>query len=382
MALLLLLATACQEDGGVSVSSKPVPSPTPVPSEPKEGDMISFASSWQEEEQITRATLPLQQDFTVFGYKSEATTPLLVFDGYAVHYTANSTNTSEDNTHGYGYVGGTSLNGISQTIKYWDYSADEYHFWACTDPYSFTAGSSGIIDGTCLRIPVILTTEEPVDRPLYSELYCRKTVSSDVVQLRFKHAYSRVRVLFYSGEPIPAGSSIKVTDITFGPKQNAESPLANKIYLDGTLRVGYAKQCSSPDKEDVTLQISSSANTWPDLSFNNVTLDKTHGTSSDNAVAALTPDGQYYYYPLPMAEKVEYGTDLVDLKNPAFVLSANVDGYSKSTTVPANFMQWKLNTNYTYIFKIIDGGNAIEFVDAFIDPWSYGGSQEEVWKNW
>ena len=185
----------------MSVSPTPTPTPSPLPSNPEEGERISFASSWQEEEQTTRA-LPLQQDFVVFGYKNVGTAQL-VFDGYGVHYSANSANTTEDNTHGYGYVGGTSLKGVTQTIKYWDYSASEYHFWAYTDTYPYATGISNDA-GTQLQIPVILTTEEPLDRPLYSELYCRKPVSSEVVQLRFKHAYSKLRVLFYSGEAIPA----------------------------------------------------------------------------------------------------------------------------------------------------------------------------------
>lgn len=71
-------------------------------------------------------------------------------------------------------------------------------------------------------------------------------------------------------------------------------------------------------------------------------------------------------------------------KNPAFIMSAHINGDMewKNAVVPATFMQWKPNYLYTYIFKITDASKKIELYDVKIDPWKYGGSQEEEWNNW
>lgn len=66
----------------------------------------------------------------------------------------------------------------------------------------------------------------------------------------------------------------------------------------------------------------------------------------------------------------------------AFTLSLNIDGDSKTAVVPAAYMQWQPNTCYTYIFKITEAGKKIEIYDVLIEPWKYGGSQDEEWTNW
>ena len=89
--------------------------------------------------------------FVVSGYKggqttwanadnASATPPVkknsIVFDNYKVVYGENTAFTSESNTNNWEYVGVTPIkhatdNGITQqTIKYWDFSAFPYTFWA------------------------------------------------------------------------------------------------------------------------------------------------------------------------------------------------------------------------------------------------------------
>lgn len=331
-----MLQTSCNTDA-------PMPDDTPA---------IVFASfALDQEESVTRAAAPLARDFVVYGYKTVNDQSQKVFDGYAVKYKAGSANTSEDNTHGYYYVGG------AQSIKYWDFAASEYRFWGAT-------GGTFSDEGTVLTIEgLTLTTTEPTSLPLYSELYHRSPVSSDVVQLQFKHPYAKVRVLFYTNATLTDNTfdNIKITGITFGGGKGS-------ITNNGSLKVTYPKSGKGPE----TI-VTTPTGTCDNLTFDGeLVLDHTHGTTSNNTVTAVPTGGTEWYYTLPVSD----GSPAR-----AFTLNATIDGEARTATVPANFMQWKPNFAYTYIFKI-SGGKYMEFYDVQIDPWKYGGSQDEEWKNW
>lgn len=312
---------------------------------------IAFASEEADEEVMTRASAPLNRDFTVYGYKTVSENAHVVFDGYSVTYNSGSAGTSVDNTHNYSYV-----NGSTQTIKYWDFGASEYNFWGATGGSFADQGATLTINDLALS-----TTEpDPTNTVLFSALYHRSPVSTDVVRLLFKRPYTKVRVMFYTGMTLTDKTfdNIKITGITFGP----ESP--NKIITGGSLKVTYPKSGVGPETYSTTTTASAVS-----LSFKNVQLDHTQGTASNNAVIAVPTDGSEFYYVVPN----DYTTP--------FTLSANIDGEDKTAVVPANFMNWRPNFVYTYIFKI-SGGKYMELYDVQIAPWKYGGSQEEVWKNW
>lgn len=368
--------------------------------EPQQQCPIAFAFSEEPQQAVTRAATTLGQDFVVYGYKSVGGQTQTVFNGYNVIYLENSAHTSEDNTHNYYYVQG------DQTIKYWDFSAAEYHFWGATNAVAKgQAGSTGkaefTADGTSLSIPIQLAKEEPTETSKYTELYERKPVSADVVTLRFKRAYSKVCIKFYTSEPLDDAESISLTNITFAPDPGATSPLVNKIFTKGTLTVTYPQICTT-NKESLSLALDGEAPQWSKLPYLDLTLSNGSGTASNNAVTALIPEedivfemgdmpGDWlsrkrtrttttldHYYLLPM------GVSADGKKNPAFVMTANINGNPepKTAVVPAVYMQWLPNIHYTYIFKITDGGREIQFYDVQIEPWRYGGEQEEEWKNW
>lgn len=380
----MIMAAGCRENEAV----------TAIPSDDREA--IAFSLSVMEEEQQTRANVDLARDFTVFGYKSDAAAgggSLLnpaqpVFEGYHVTYEAGSENTTLDNSDGYGYVGGTSLDGIAQTIKYWDFSAAEYHFWAITDGRCFQPNGSGVIDGTMAEIPLVMTTHELTEPVLFSRICHRGPVTNETVQLLFRRPNCKISVRFFSGEPLSEGHSIRVSYIRFAPDpEDASDPnLAQVIYTDGTLLLGYYPQCGTSDfnsHNEETIKLRLNGPTQPHLSFQDVVLDHTHGTASNNAVIAPNTAGDDYYYLLPMGEEPETSPGI---KNPDFMLSVNVDGTepknARTAYIPAQYMQWRANHQYTYIFKIIDGGNRIDLYDVFIDPWRYGGYGEDEWRNW
>ena len=314
---------------------------------------IAFASEEADEEVMTRASAPLNRDFTVYGYKKVSGNAHVVFDGYSVTYNSGSAGTSDDNTHNYSYV-----NGSTQTIKYWDFGASEYNFWGATGGSFADQGATLTINDLALS-----TTEpDPTNTVLFSALYHRSPVSTDVVKLLFKRPYTKVRVMFYTNTKLTnnAFDNIQITGITFGPA----SP--KQIITKGSLKVTYPK--SGVGSETYSTE-ASDEDKADNLTFGNVQIDYAHGTASNNAVTAVPTGGSEFYYVVPN----DYTTP--------FSLSATVDGEDKTAVVPANFMNWRPNFVYTYIFKI-SGGKYMELYDVQIDPWKYGGSQEEVWKNW
>lgn len=361
---------------------------------------IAFASIKADDEVVTRAaSTPLARDFIVYGYKNVGGVEQTVFNGYNVYYSLGSDNTSEDNTNGYYYVNS------NQTVKYWDLSASEYHFWGvCKDSQyqiEFYGEKNEIV--TIKDMTLRAGAPDPED-VLFSELYDRNPVTTEVVKLSFKHPYTKVRIQFYTADPInDEKDNVNITNISFGPDPDATSPYINKVYRKGNVVVTYpltTADCTGTKVEAV--HVDNLSQPQDALLFGNVVLTKDLGVSSNTAVTAPIDDSEglrlgnmpgvslkapatrageidgvkYFYYPLPMGDK-----------NPAFIMKANIDddvnAEPKTAVVPANFMQWKPNFLYTYIFKITgSSGKKIEFYDLKIDPWKYGGSQEVEWKNW
>lgn len=329
---------------------------------------ISFSGGETEETVVTRASASLERDFTLIGYKVSEGVSQLLMDRYQVWYGANTAGTSNDNTHNYYYVDEPK----GQYIKYWDFKATEYHFWAYTGEKS-----AFYPDGTKLSYPNLQFAASEPSVPLYSELYHRSPVTSEVVRLKFKRPYCKLRLMFYCGDEIEEGDAFLLSHITFAPSTLGSSTLASKIYSNGSLTVTYPIQCSNPSSplcEQEHLTLSASSADRENLTFADVTIDATHGISSNTAVVAKASATSDFYYPLPMG--------VCDTKNPAFIMNVEMEGEPLSAVVPANFMQWKPNAMYTYIFKITEAGKKIEFYDVKIDPWMYGGSLTDEWTNW
>lgn len=314
---------------------------------------ITFASSQQEEQSVTRADSPLAHDFTVWGYKkAESGDVQKVFQGYTVRYVDGTGGSSVDNTHGYSYVDEEH----NQSIKYWDFFAHEYNFWGYTgDKSDFGT------DGTTLTISGLAqsVTEPVVDDRLFSALYHRAPPSRDVVRLQFKRPYAKVRVMFYCSEKLESGDQVEIGASTFGPEATGQ------IITGATLKVMYSQ--SGDEKETY---LTESIATSDKLNFGGVALTHLVGTASNNAALAVPDGGTDYYYVIPNV----YGQE--------FVLTTTIDGDEKDAIVPAALMHWLPNYTYTYLFKITEAGKKIEFYDVKIDPWKYGGSQENEWKNW
>lgn len=339
--LLLLVLASCNGDHPLvdpSVSGR---------------DAIAFGSSIAEQEQQTTRAVGLQtlhSAFHVWSYKALSGGMQSVIADYTVGYTVGSAGTTETNTADWDYVG--VLPG--QEVKYWDYAATSYRFWGYAGD-----GVNVSADGTTLTFPgLALSTTEPTTA-LYSSLKeVEKSGYGQTVQLEFRRPYAKIRVAFYCAEPLDVDDEVTITGITFAPTEGS-------IPRQGSMEILY------PLTGPSTWSVTPGALTQDDLSYLDVTLTSTIGTSSDHALTAKPNAEAEFYYVLPTSSG-----------NPSFQLKADVNEEPKTAVVPANFMQWKPNFFYTYIFKITEAGRKLEFFDVRVTPWLYGGSLEDEWRNW
>ena len=137
-ALALTTLAGCTDDSFVGDQS---------PQRPLGEGVISFDMGTPA---VTRSSgddvTKLNSNFVVFGYKTTGETNQTVFDNYQVNYADGTGNSTESNSVGWEYVGYTSKAStpVTQSIKYWDYNASTYDFFA----YSLGVGVDDDSDGS------------------------------------------------------------------------------------------------------------------------------------------------------------------------------------------------------------------------------------------
>lgn len=357
----------------------------------------------------------LGNNFYVTGTKgTEAATspsPTLVFDNYLVHYEANTAGTKESNTANWEYVGVTpgtaptenydklsSLN--SQTIKYWDYSADQYDFLAfSTGTYkavSSTTPATGQIGVTAMKYGADLATVSGVPGVAYtfylpSETALSNTYISDItkiaktgfgkeVTLQFKNLGSKVRVALYETVPGYSVTDVKfytvdgTTDFTGAKGTDAALISAAGIPTKGQIDVFFPHVGSSnSSKEDynmasATVTAGADAATYKtfgaltnqlvakqadEVGSGKIFLGRSLPTASFAGEAA---EGFYLnVFPVstsaPLTLRVDY--TLVPIDGAAETIEVK----GAKAVVPATYTKWLPNYAYTYIFKISDNTN-------------------------
>ena len=378
------------------------------------------------------ATL-LGSNFYVMGTKgTEAATyptSTLVFDNYLVHYSANSAGKTESNTANWEYVGiqpGTDpydnyafLSSMdpertedAQTIKFWDYSVPQYHF------YAFSTGTYAAIEGSSTSASNIGVTHMAYGSTLASSATAytfdlpsvaalQKTYITDIVevnrdvegygkevQLKFKNLGAKVRMAIY--ETVPGYSVKNVvfytedgTDIT-GAKTTAEqgaaliSADANGIPQKGQIRVcfphvgtDYQPGGTSPqadyNKASATLVPPAAgegnykkAPTFGPLAADKLAAKQKYEVGDDNVFLGRTlPSATYagvknvdYYQavfpvstPSTLTLRVDYTLVPIDGTDAPIIVKG------AKAVVPSEYTKWQPNYAYTYIFKISDNSN-------------------------
>lgn len=359
--MAMLMSTACshssedttEQGGGVPVTDTRT--------------AISFIGQQGEEQAVSRGTnrragTPLSEkatQFKVWGYKNmsesngDYASLQTVFPGYVVNWISGSAASTTSNSSGWEYVAQQTGSDPEQTIKYWDWEAKAYRYFAVTSgtgapdvatagqvSFTMTADASPIRDGEG-------TAEEKIAAniaatPYFSKLWFSTgnvSVYPDKqfgkpVQLEFLKPYARVRFLFnYSY----AAEAVKVTDPSFKPTNGS------KIALKGTVKVTYPLT-GTATKESY------------------IVTPKAEPTS-DEVLDAFTveyiPEGTEKWY-----------TVLPVLSQGSYTMTVTVNNTGKSAVVPAEYMSWLPGYSYTYIFKITeDGGVEVQLVQAAVTEW-------------
>lgn len=337
--------------------------------EPLKGS-ISFggnSGTWQDAP-TTRANEEtgletISKTFKVWGYKTTGGNYTSgfdqsqnVMDGYTVNWTQQTANTTSSNTADWEYVGIAN-----QTIKYWDYSATSYRFFAYSIPTT-AAGNS-----TAPSFSGPLTTEGStnlhasfsipfnydkdatnVSTPYISDLWLSDNQNFEnrkygsCVKLTFAPIITKVRFKFnYQAE-----SQVSITNISFRNVNDVPSPTSGNIIITYPItgmdtQASYIWEATGTETEPINFTIPYEEE--GDLNHQTTTRKK------------------WYFVP-PLG-------DSKTTQQSAYIITADINGKKATATVPAEFMQWKAGYQYTYIFKITEAGTNIAFTNMEVEKW-------------
>lgn len=353
------------------------------------------------------AAAKLTNKFVVYGTKhaaaeaADASNDVVVFDNFQVNWATGTAGTTESNSSDWEYVGKTAYtDGISsQGIKYWDYSAAAgYTFYAFSSTdISYPAGASDKVvvtkvttDASSLYnkgYQVTVKNGATLNNLYFSDrVEVAKANYGKTVDLTFRNVGSKVRVGFY--ETIP-GYTVKIdkfyiddaaaaavttfpamndakTDGFYASLQNVKSAKAG---TDQTLNVTYYSATTATEVinrpkltnptagYDYTLKVGTGA-----------IINTTLGTSANNPTWAVAGGEYTPVFPFegntnPMLIKLDFTL------TPDDGTTAEIKVRGARAIVPVQYVQWKSNFAYTYIFKISDLTNGTTgSVDANGDP--------------
>ena len=361
------------------------------------------------------AATKLSEKFVVYGIKhvsdegATATNDAVVFNNFQVGYTANTAGTTASNSSDWEYVGLQAYDATptSQGIKYWDYSADKgYTFYAFSSSnISYPANPSDLVSvekvtadnaasGASLYnkgYKVTLKEGASLNNLYFSDrVEVSKGDYGKTVDLTFRNIGAQVRVGFY--ETIP-GYSVKIDNFYIDngdPKLTA--PVTNFAAMNDPMTDGFY----------ASLQNVTSAKTGVSQTLNVTYYPATTATEVINRPKLTNPTAGYDYS-LKLGDGSGFiNTTLGTVANsptwavsggaytPVFPFEANsqpllikldftmyADDDSSDVIhvrgaraiVPVQYVQWKSNFAYTYLFKISDKSNGTTGdVDANDDP--------------
>ena len=333
---------------------------------------ITFNGSQGIEAAVTRASgTPLSekaQQFHVWGYKNMQNSPTqTVFPGYRVDWGANTAYTTTSNTNNWEYVGISD-----QTIKYWDWGAQAYRFFAVTgwtgttaldftktENASKTYGTSGT---NTYSVSMLANTADIKDNLYFSRLWYSTGNPTDYpdkqfgkpVTLEFLKPYARVRFIYTYVYP---REGIVLTEQTFMPTDGSK-----KTYSKGIVTV--TNPLTGTDTKE-----------W-------YSMEEMYATEADSILINQDYDPEddtktYYNHCVG-----GWYTVIPNTSQGSYTLSVTVSGQNKTAVVPAEYMKWQPGYSYTYIFKINEqGGVEIELVQSAFTPWTELTETHDVY-NW
>ena len=358
----------------------------------------------------------LNKNFVVFGTKTSSgasQTTQTVFDNYQANFVTNSAHTTTSNSAGWEYVGyknlpygtttasGGTLNangvasnatssGVEQSIKYWDYSASKYDFFAYSLGKGVTSGGATTYakasalgwDNTSGKYTYTLSgTTAELSACYISDLLTMNSTAMNAantqVSLQFQQLVSKLRIGLYDIIP---GYSVK--DVKFYPsaENNATSDYTAYLYVtegsllppEGTFTVTF----DTNGKPQVALAAtggSSGSETVKNVSFGKA-QSKVDGNKWDNwaskeyrevadadtlflgrTSSACTISEAQSVLPNPNGSKLNLKVDYTLVSRDGNAETIQVTG--ATATVPAEYAKWQPGYSYTYLFKISDNTN-------------------------
>lgn len=392
-ALLIMIAvcaTACSGDSVVE----------PTPQEPQQTQrVITFTGSQAEGEGITRATSlsVFSSTFKVWAYKNDAyesgsyTSYQTVIPSYNVNYNTGSAYTTTSNTNDWEYVGMEGTGDPEQTIKYWDFDAKAYRFFGYTlgkstaDPATpaatvsipggYPTGASSSATSVTLSATIDASSQATMDAaPYFSHLWFSDgnpanypgRLFGQPVQLQFLKPFARVRFLFTFVEGLNFGRE-KLWTIKFWPTVNTDNDDTNDqiIATAGTVNVSY------PLKGTDTTESWTTSGTTGIQAF---TIDYYAQTTTPNPSNPETyPNSpEKWYYVLPASNQGSYTLEVAVVTNEI-----------KKIVIPAEYMTWNAGYEYTYKFKVTEGGGiTLDIIQVGIDDWVIRNTSEHTVYNW
>ena len=329
-----------------------------------------------------------------------ATYDQAVYTNYYLNYTENSANNTQSNTAGWEYVGVDNKkyrNNVTpkvdadQTIKYWDYSAKAYTFYAATaKPSDVQEGKVTINKITEDAAGSVYTKGYEVtlkDGASWDELYFadRKVISKTMdaehgkhdvyggeVNFKFRNALTKVRVAMY--ETIP-GYSVTIDKFYYTKDGETDQTTAEtgKFKADAnntplvTSETGVTYKVVYYDETEAGGQLVNQPRMLPNKTGEGATktvLELGDNLKADKELSTIitTPtydtDGGKYTLFMPQADnnqtlslKVDYTLTSLDGSDEKIQVTG------ATATIPAKYLCWRPNYAYTYLFKISDNTN-------------------------
>lgn len=348
--------------------------------------------------------------FWVYGTKhsadedNTATNDQAVYTNYYLIYKDGTANHTQSNTAGWEYVGVDNSNyrdnvipnvTQAQTIKYWDYSATAYTFYAATAKPSDVQEGKVIIkkikedadaDGSVYTKGYEVTLKNGAS---WDELYFadRKVISKTIdaehgkndvyggeVNFKFRNALTKVRVAMY--ETIP-GYSVTIDNFYYTNAKGEDQTTAEsgKFKADAsntpleTSETGVTYKVVYYNKTEASGQLENQPKMLPNATGKGAEkkvlelgdgVNLKQGTILSEIITTPTydTDGGKYTLFMPQADndktlslKVDYTLTSLD--------GSGEEIHVKGATavIPAKYLCWRPNYAYTYLFKISDNTN-------------------------
>lgn len=365
----------------------------------------------------TTSAANLGNQFIVWGEKSDGASDTkdapapghIVFPNYQVNYTSSTANTTTSNSKDWEYVGYThSTNyqnyikykatssdaipgsSVAQTLKYWDYNAGSYTFTAVSasklDGSSKTDIENGYVQiqknidddnkASNKGYTITVTANADLSKLYFSDrAVITKSNGTDRtavnayggnVTLKFRNVLSQIRAGIY--ETIPGYA---ISDIKFYVNTSGETPTQTQVAqvestdafgaicpnikgtgYAGDLTVTYSEVAETLNQPIISAGGTPSNNLILGTNISTVTTSAPLGISAaaptwDTAEGAYTAVMLQGAHTTNLTLKCDY-----TLYNSVSGETINVTG--ATVEVPYQYLQWKPNYKYSYLFKITD----------------------------